>query len=208
MSLTSAADTPTLHAIVLAAGGSSRFGEPKQLVRIEGRPLLHSAVSRAVDVVGHAVIVVLGSHASEMAPLLRHTPASVAVNREWEEGIGSSIRAGVAQVPGTADGILILLADQPSVTVEDLRRLVGTWRRQPDSIVAAQYAGISGVPAIFPRWAFRALADLRGDRGAQVLFHRYQDQVVRLHMPSAALDIDRPEDLLAVEAKVRKGSQP
>lgn len=192
-------DAPALHAIVLAAGASTRFGSPKQLVRIDGRPLLHAIVSRAVEVAGHSVTVVLGAHAGELTPLLRHTPASVLVNRDWEEGIGSSIRAGMSQVPGAVAGVLLMLADQPAVSADDLRRLAGAWRRQPDSILAAQYSGVAGVPAIFPRWAFRDLADLRGDRGAQALLHRYADRAARLRMPSAALDIDRPEDLLALE---------
>ncbi|MET0291789.1 MAG: NTP transferase domain-containing protein, partial [Steroidobacteraceae bacterium] len=69
-----------LHAIVLAAGGSSRFGSPKQLVRIDGRPMLHTVVSNAVSIAGGAVSVVLGSGAAELAGLLRHTPATVIVN--------------------------------------------------------------------------------------------------------------------------------
>jgi molybdenum cofactor cytidylyltransferase len=142
---------------------------------------------------------VLGAHATQLTPLLRHTPASVVVNREWQEGMASSIRSGMSQVPGAADGVLLVLADQPGVSSEDLRRLAGAWRRQPDSILAAQYSGILGVPAIFPRWAFRDLAELRGDRGAQLLLKRYIDRVARLPMPSAAVDIDTPEDLLAIE---------
>lgn len=208
MSADAVSDAPTLHAVVLAAGASARFGSPKQLVRIEGRPLLHTVVSRAVEVAGHAVTVVLGAHADKLTALLRHTPASVTINRDWEEGMASSIRAGMSQVPGAADGVLLLLADQPGVTADDLRRLAGAWRRQSDSILAAQYSGIAGVPAIFPRWAFRDLADLRGDRGAQALLHRYADRVARLRMPSAALDIDRPEDLLAIETSERRPPPP
>lgn len=192
-------DTSHVHVIVLAAGASTRFGSAKQLIRVNGRPLMLSAVSRAVELAGHSVTVVLGSHAAELAPLLRHSPASVAVNREWSEGIASSIRAGVAHTPPTADGILIALADQAAVTTEDLRRLAGLWRRDPASIVVAQYAGTIGVPAIFPRWCFRELNELRGDRGAQVLLQRHVDRLVRVPMPSAELDIDRPEDLLALE---------
>jgi molybdenum cofactor cytidylyltransferase len=188
-----------IHVMVLAAGASSRFGSAKQLVRVNGRPLMLTAVSRAVELAGHSVTVVLGAHAGELAPLLRHSPASVAINRDWTEGIASSIREGLTHAPSTADGILIALADQAAVTTEDLRRLAGLWRRDPTSIAAAQYAGAVGVPAIFPRWCFRELNELRGDRGAQVLLQRHVDRLARLAMPSAELDIDRPEDLLALE---------
>jgi molybdenum cofactor cytidylyltransferase len=188
-----------IHVVVLAAGASTRFGSSKQLVRVNGRPLMLTAVSRAVELAGHSVTVVLGANAGELAPLLRHSPAAVAINRDWQEGIASSIREGVAHAAATADGVLIALADQAAVTVEDLRRLAGLWRRDPTSIAAAQYAGTMGVPAIFPRWCFRELNELRGDRGAQVLLQRHVEKLVRLPMPSAELDIDRPEDLLALE---------
>jgi molybdenum cofactor cytidylyltransferase len=195
-----------IHVVVLAAGASSRFGSAKQLVRVNGRPLMLSVVSRAVELAGHSVTVVLGANSAELAPLLRHSPASVAINRDWSEGIASSIREGLTHAPATADGVLIALADQAAVTTEDLRRLAGAWRRNSNSIAAAQYAGAVGVPAIFPRWCFRELNELRGDRGAQALLQRHVDRLIRLPMPSAELDIDRPEDLLALEqnAEVRR----
>src|SRR5687768_7499975 len=121
-------ESPSLHAIVLAAGASTRFGSPKQLVRVDGRPLLHAAVSRAVDVAGHSVSVVLGAHAAELAPLLRHSAASVVINRDWNEGMASSIRAGIARLPGSCNGVMLVLADQAAVTAEDLRRLAAAWR--------------------------------------------------------------------------------
>ena len=199
MSGSAGSDTSHIHVVVLAAGASTRFGSAKQLVRVNGRPLMLSVVSRAVELAGHSVTVVLGANATELAPLLRHSPASVAINREWTEGIASSIREGLTHTPATADGVLIALADQAAVSTEDLRRLAGAWRRNPASIATAQYAGAVGVPAIFPRWCFRDLNELRGDRGAQVLLHRHVDRLIRLPMPSAELDIDRPEDLLALE---------
>jgi molybdenum cofactor cytidylyltransferase len=192
-------DSPSVHVIVLAAGASSRFGSPKQLVRLNGRPLLHLAVSRAVEVAGQAVTVVLGANAADLAPLLRHTPASVVINRDWSEGMGSSLRTGIAQVPATADAALVMLADQPAVTAEDLRRLVATWRRQPQCIVAAHYGGTTGVPAIFPREDFSALRGLRGDAGARALLKRGGERVVRMALQSAAIDIDTPEDLLKLQ---------
>jgi molybdenum cofactor cytidylyltransferase len=192
-------DTSHVHVVVLAAGASTRFGSAKQLVRVNGRPLMLSAVSRAVDLAGHSVTVVVGANAAELTPLLRHTSASVAVNREWSEGIASSIRTGIAHTPASADGVLIALADQAAVTAEDLRRLAGAWRRNTASIAVAQYAGTMGVPAIFPRWCFRELNELRGDRGAQMILQRHADRLVRVPMPSAELDIDRPEDLLELD---------
>jgi molybdenum cofactor cytidylyltransferase len=185
-----------LHAIVLAAGASTRFGSAKQLVRIGGRPLLNSTVARAVEVAGSAVTVVLGARAAELAPLLSHSPASVVINRDWREGLASSIRAGISRLPSSCNAVLLMLADQAAVTTEDVKRLVQLWRRQPDYIAAAQYGSITGVPAVFPRSTFQELALLRGDVGARVLLQRNPDRVVRMPMANAAIDIDTPEDLL------------
>lgn len=197
-----------LYAIVLAAGASTRFGGIKQLVRIDGRPLLHTTVSRAVEIAGAATIVVLGAHAAELAPLLTHTPATVVINRDWREGIGSSIRAGIARLPAGCSGVLLALADQAAVTAQDLQRLVSAWRRQPDYVVASLYAGAVGVPAIFPRSRFRELGELRGDLGARMLLRRNPDRVVRVPMESAALDIDTPEDLLGVASVQQQKNTP
>ena len=190
-----------LHAIVLAAGASTRFGSPKQLVRVAGRPLLHSALARAADVAGSAVSVVLGAHAAELTPLLTHSQALIVINRDWREGIASSIRAGVSRLPPSCNAVLLMLADQAAVTAEDLKRLVSAWRRQPDYIVAARYGMTTGVPAVFPRSVFSDLGALRGDMGARALLQRNPDRVVRVPMASAAIDIDTPEDLLKIHSK-------
>lgn len=185
-----------LHAIVLAAGESSRFGSAKQLVRIGDRPLLTVVAGRAAEVVGHALIVVLGARASELSPLLRHSPGSVVINRDWREGLASSIRAGVARLPASCAGVMLVLADQACVTAEDLGRLAGAWRRQPQHIAAARYGGTLGVPAIFPQHLFGELSELKGDVGARALLRRHTDRLVKVPMPSAALDLDTPDDLL------------
>jgi molybdenum cofactor cytidylyltransferase len=142
----------------------------------------------------------MGAGASQLAPLLKHSPGSIVVNQEWREGIASSIRAAVARLPSTCAGVMLVLADQAAVSADDLKRLASTWRKQPQYIAAALYEGVCGVPAIFPRSAFRELAQLRGDSGARVLLRRNIDRIVRVPMPSAALDVDTPEDLLAIEA--------
>jgi CTP:molybdopterin cytidylyltransferase MocA len=124
----------------------------------------------------------------------------VVVNQEWREGVASSIRTAVARLPATCSGVMLLLADQAAVSADDLQRLAGSWRKQPQYIAAAVYAGTIGAPAIFPRASFRDLAQLRGDAGARSLLRRNPDRIVRVPMPSAAIDVDTPEDLLALEA--------
>ena len=188
-------NTAELQIIVLAAGASTRFGSPKQLAPVQGVPLLQLVLSRATAVAGHAVTVVLGAHAAEIAPALGRLPVSLVVNREWSEGMAASIRAGVLSLPGSCAAALLLLADQAAVTGADLQRLADAWRRSPRAIVAAQYSGGHGVPAVFPRAEFPALLRLRGELGADALLRSPAVELIGVSMPSAATDIDRPGDL-------------
>lgn len=190
---------PVPHVLVLAAGAARRFGTPKQLARLGGEPLLLRAVTHATEVAGHAVSVVLGANAADIAPLLRNSPASVVVNRQWEEGIASSLRAGVAQLPGSTGAVLVMLADQVAITAFDLRRLIAAWQQQPELLVAATYDGEAGVPAIFPAHSFQALLELRGDVGARRVLRRMADRCIRIAMAHASVDVDTPEDLARLE---------
>jgi molybdenum cofactor cytidylyltransferase len=194
--------TAAVHVLVLAAGASTRLGQPKQLVQIGGRPALHIALSNAVAVAGNAVTVVIGANANEMTYLISHSPASSIVNRHWEEGIAASLRCGLGVVPASADGVMIVLGDQVCVTSDDLKRLLAAWSRQENDIAAATYDRHVGVPAIFPRWCFADLAALRGDEGARKILQRHPDRVVRVPMPNAGFDLDTPEDLAALTQKM------
>lgn len=195
-----AMSSPNLHVIVLAAGASRRLGQPKQLVRLRGRPALHIVVSSAVAVAGQAVTVVVGAHAAALTPLLSRAGVSVALNRQWEEGMASSIRRGLAALPPACDAVLLLLGDQVAVTADDLKRLITAWRGEAGAIAAAAYAGHVGVPAIFPAALFTELAQLRGDRGAREVLERNAFRLTRVPMPNAAVDLDTPEDLAALAA--------
>jgi len=192
----------SLHAAILAAGPSTRFGSPKQLVRVSGTPVLHQAIVNAGFIVGNSVTVVLGAHAREVAEALRQSAASIVVNRDWSEGIASSIRLAVQTAPPGSQALLLMLADQVAVTTDDLKRLYTAWRRHPILISSALYSGAPGLPAIFPRWAFSDLGELRGDRDPRLVLRRSIDRVVRVPMSNAAVDLDTPEDLLELEQRV------
>jgi molybdenum cofactor cytidylyltransferase len=193
----------SLHILVLAAGASTRLGQPKQLVKLGGRPALHRVVSNAVAIAGHSVTVVIGAHARDMTHLLGHSPASVIVNREWEEGMASSIRRGLVALPAACDAVMILLGDQVAVTTDDLKRLVSAWKEQDGTIATATYERHVGVPAIFPRVCFSELAELRGDHGARLVLERNTYRLVRVPMSNAAIDLDTPEDLAALTERFR-----
>jgi molybdenum cofactor cytidylyltransferase len=193
----------SLHVLVLAAGASTRLGQPKQLVRLGGRPALHIVVANAVAVAGHAVTVVLGAHAKDLTHLLAHSPASTIVNRHWEEGMASSIRFGIASLPPACEAALVLLGDQVAVTADDLRRLVSVWKGEESMITASMYGQQIGVPAIFPRICFSELAELRGDRGARSILERNSYRITRVPMPNAAIDLDTPEDLAALTERFK-----
>ena len=192
-----------LHVLVMAAGASTRLGQPKQLVKLGGRPALHRVVANAVSLAGHAVTVVLGAHAREMTHLLAHSPASTVVHRGWEEGLGSSIRFGVASLPPASSAALIVLGDQVAITADDLRRLASAWGGEESVIAASVYDQRLGVPAIFPRICFPELAELRGDQGARLVLERNQYRITRVPMSNAAVDLDTPEDLAALTLRFR-----
>jgi len=197
-----------LHAAILAAGAGTRFGSPKQLVRIGGEPVLHQAVANASRVTGQSVTVVVGAHAAEVSAALRQRTVSIALNREWQEGISSSIRTAVHSAPPASSALLLMLADQVAVTADDLKRLYVAWRRHPILISAALYGGAPGLPAIFPRWAYTDLLDLRGDRDPRLVLRRNIDRVVRVPMPNAGMDLDTPEDLLLLEQGPAGAGEP
>jgi molybdenum cofactor cytidylyltransferase len=177
-----------IPAVILAAGASRRLGRPKQLVRFGAETLLARAVAAASAC--DPVIVVTGCQAEAVARELSRLPVHRVFNPGWEEGMASSIRAGVRALPPGAEGALFLVCDQPAVDRLMVERLLEAWRGVP---VASVYAGVRGIPAILPAAAFPALLALRGDRGAKALLAG--PDVVEVPFPEGAWDIDEPGDL-------------
>ena len=139
--------------------------------------------------------------------LLAWRPASVIVNRYWEEGLSSSLRFGLASLPPACDAVLVLLGDQVAVNTDDLGRLAAAWRGEESLIAASVYDQHVGVPAIFPRLCFSELAELRGDHGARTVLERNNYRLVRVPMANAAIDLDTPEDLAVLTERFKTPPQ-
>lgn len=183
----------TVAAVILAAGASRRLGQPKQLVIWEGEPLLRRAARVARESGFRPVRVVLGAGAEACRDVLAGLEVEIVLNAAWEEGLGSSVRAGVAALPSEVDGLLLLVCDQPALERGLLDRFLAAHAADPDRVVASCYAGIRGIPALFPRRRFPELSALRGDRGARGLLGGVG--VLEIPFPGGEEDLDTPEDL-------------
>jgi molybdenum cofactor cytidylyltransferase len=184
--------------VILAAGESTRMGTPKQLLLVDGQPLLLRVVAAALASPAWPVVVVLGAHAEKIRPLLARQPVLLADNPAWPEGMASSLRVGVAtlqQFSRQLDAALVALCDQPAFSADTIRQLVGAQRRTGRSIVAARYAGRHGAPALFLRENFSALTALTGEEGARALLNGDPARVAAVDLPALALDLDTPEDV-------------
>ncbi len=188
-----------LAALVLAAGASTRMGQPKQLLRYEGELLIERAVRVAREAGADPVFVVIGANYAPIGTVLSRLEPAVRVllNHGWQQGMGNSIALGaMAAERFGADDLLVLTCDQVHVTAEHLRTLVEVSHR--DHVVASVYAEHRGVPALFPEFSFHALQELHGDRGARDLLQR--EDVLQVPLPLGEVDIDTPADLEALHA--------
>ncbi len=183
-------------AIILAAGGSTRFGSPKPLERIGGEPFVARAARIAGEVGCFPLFAVV--HDAAVARAAEGAGCAVVSNPRWETGLASSIAAGIASAEADpeVEAVLILACDQVAVTAQDLRNLRSAFDPSVLASAAGYGDGAFGVPAIFAREAFPALRALQGDGGAKSLLAAHPDRVRFVEMPNAALDVDRPEDLI------------
>lgn len=183
-----------VHAVILAAGASSRMGSPKQLLIWQDRSLLAHALANAQAVLAERIVVVLGANAETIKAAVDLNGSKVVLNLNWAEGMAGSIRAGIQAVPDTASAVMLMLCDQPLINATHLQSLLSTWQKAPERIVASQYAASSGVPAIFPVTYFAKLANLTGDRGAKPLLMQFEESLVKVPLQEAELDIDTQGD--------------
>lgn len=184
-----------VSAVVLAAGASQRFDAPKQLLDVAGLPMvahvLHQVMASSVD----EIVVVLGCFAEQITP---HIPPGcrVTMNTQWQEGLSSSLRAGLEVIDSRAEAVLFVLADQPGLTGEAIEHILRAYYGSTKPMVVPMYGDRRGTPALFDRRLFSALRALRGDVGGREVIARLPDEVLAVEMPSAEmlLDIDTGYD--------------
>lgn len=184
--------------ILLAAGGSTRLGRPKQLLQYEGKTLLRRAAEAITESICDPVIAVLGAEKEDAGAEIADLPVRICFNQEWPLGMSSSIKLGVKElllIEPTIDALVITLCDQPFVNAQTIDRLVARFTETRKPMVAAEYDNIAGVPALFAREMFDALSSLEGDKGARDLIRDPGASIETIEIEEAALDIDTHDDI-------------
>ena len=192
-----------LQIIVLAAGFSSRLGQSKPLARVHGTSLLRRALTVAVSLKGSRITVVIPRKAARYRREAHGMHVQWVVNARRAQGLSSSVRLGIAAARHSA-GILIMPADLANLKAQDLKRLVHRWQAAPRRLVARRIDRSGGIPLILPRWLYGRALTIEGDAGLRHLVGQLApDQRVLVELPSAAADVDTPEDLHNLRRRYR-----
>ena len=186
---------PIVAAVILAAGGSTRFGRPKQLLTWNHKPLIAQAADVAWSAGLDPVIVVVGAYADTVIPVMAARPVCIVRNYRWQEGMSSSLHVGIAALPPDVDAAIFMPIDQPLITPRLLQMYVHHWQETCAGILVPQTTeGQHGSPVLFSQRYFEELAGLSGDVGGRALFAQHNDDIAHLPISDSAwmTDIDTP----------------
>jgi len=183
--------------IILAAGGSTRLnGNPKQLLIKDNQPLVRRMADMALSLRVGPVVVVVGAYHERIRAELTGSPVRIVYNPDWADGLASSLRTGLTDLPLTqVQALLVLLTDQPHVTADLLRQLITTKEETGRGIAASFYANQAGVPALFDRRYVAELIALTGDVGAKRLIRQYADDCAEVPFNLGVVDLDTQQDV-------------
>lgn len=184
---------PDLGGLLLAAGGSDRLGQPKQLIQLAGESLLSRTVNLMLAQFSD-LVVVTGAFAPAVRVQLQNPGVRIEHNDQWQAGMGGSIAVGMRAVSDDLDGVLIMLCDQWRIDNDDLQALIQSWKKKPETIATASWGEILGPPVIFPGHLFGRLRQLHGPQGAKSLVEQ-QSGICQVEIPNAQFDLDTDADL-------------
>jgi molybdenum cofactor cytidylyltransferase len=186
----------SIGAVILAAGVSSRMGEPKQLLRLGGKTLLEQVLDSARSAAVDEIVVVLGAAAENIRQQVDLSKTKVVINSSYQQGMGTSLGAGLAALDPAINAVLILLADQPFVRPTTLHRICQEYRRSHAQIVIPLYKGFRGNPVLLARSVFPEVMALSGDVGCRAIFGNHLESIVKLPVDDVGilLDIDTKAD--------------
>ncbi len=181
--------------IILAAGASTRFGQPKQLLDWRGKPFVRAVAKTALESGLSPVVMVTGAYADQIEAAVQDLPVQMVRNSEWQSGQASSIRAGVQSLPDKTGAAIFLLADQPQIKSDIIRALIAHHSTELFPIIAPlvlmeQRAN----PVLFDRDTFSDLVALQGDVGGRAIFSKHHVEYLPWHDDSLLFDVDKPED--------------
>ena len=183
--------------VVLAAGGSTRFGRSKQFALFQGDTYIKRIVAAAIEARCAPVVVVTGEDSAQITSELTQFTVSIAMNPDWQKGLGSSIIVGIRHAmnqDSDLDAVVLLTCDQPFVTAAVLTQLIQFRLTTGKPIIASAYAGTLGIPALFNRSFFPDLLQLKGDRGAKGIILERRHDVASFDFPAAEIDVDTAAD--------------
>lgn len=192
--------------LIMAAGASRRFGGCKLLAQWRGAPLISHSLNTAIklsqisELPIVSINIVTGAYHDQIRESLQqYYPSNHNLLNcpNWSLGLGHSIAYGISQLP-PENSVLIMLADQPLVAVEDMQRIINSASENPGKIICAKFASTIGVPALFPAEFKKYLHRLTGDRGAKVVLVEHENNLIKLLLNAAAFDVDLPADLVSV----------
>lgn len=183
--------------IILAAGASTRMGQSKQLLKIEGHPLLTRITNTAINSKAKPVVVVLGAQSEAHAEVINIPGVDITINTLWEKGPGSSIKAGLTRLLQTTPNInsaLFTVCDQPHVTTDYLNAIIHAFQLYKYSIIASCYQDTPGVPALFSKTHFHDLLTIDDGAGAKKLIIENLHNTHLIDFPEGSIDLDTPQD--------------
>jgi molybdenum cofactor cytidylyltransferase len=183
--------------VLLAAGSSSRMGQPKMLLPVNGKTLLQHAIDEIKKVEGTTLLVVTGCYHLLLEKILEQQQIAFVENSNWQDGMGTSIQTAMKHVTEyypDATGVIFLVCDQPYISAALLDELISAKMQTPKGIVAATYNNTTGTPVLFDKKYFAALALLNGQYGAKKLLQQFNDDVITVVFAAGAVDIDTMED--------------